>query len=316
MPLDAKKYKDSIQGVPDQYVPVSVAGSGAYGTVFYCLPHETFLASSLPMNHQALRKQLVAVKVPTNTGWSQASKEVDTYRKIFRHPRIDTVESSLCKIFDSEDTPVIPDTCSWFSMRAVYPTIALGGLQEQLIATKQRTPVEFVAHLFLQIGGLLRFLHNECNMTHGDLHRQNVLIDVDSAGESGLPHFVLVDFGRVGKFKGATTKGALDDVRNFCTLFSELEEVMDIAGLKADEAVKWKEFVHITSGMSPKAYGPPGETLGLEQVWETFEGLMKTCRNGVGVEVVAKIREVLRAVVEAEGEPVSGEDLEKAVAGA
>jgi serine/threonine protein kinase len=299
-----KLTKEDKLTIPLQYVPISVAGSGIQGSVYFCLPK-----SSIPSTRSfpkalltSLKKQVVAVKISDKTSpfaAEEAAQEVAVLKKISRLVPAD-LESQFTKLVDAEltvDSKGV-EMCNWITLHALTPVVTLATFKLELLPPCKSSQA-LAAHFFLQMGAALRFLHNDAETAHRDLHDQNILIDTASPSPNGLPNFVILDFGAAVVASERTVKG---DVALLC---HEVYELMCLA--EPQQNKEWAEFKFVLREVEF------GEKITLGELWERFAGLAREVVGKITEEEVEGVREVIRGVVRVTGNSVTVTDLKEAL---
>jgi serine/threonine protein kinase len=177
----------------DVYTPISIAGCGNWGVVYFSLrkqDYEAAVKNKTVNTFDELRSKLVALKVCPNSPVESA--EVKTLRAIQA-----SVDENHRGLFVS----LVDHGYKWIATEAITPSVSLFDLVHPI-------PEELILHILLGMTKASRFLYEGCAtpMIHGDFHPGNILIDPTSQTESGLPGLVVFDFDHskpVEKFEDA-----------------------------------------------------------------------------------------------------------------
>jgi serine/threonine protein kinase len=299
-----KLTKEDTLTIPPQYLPISVAGNGIQGSVYFCLPR-----SSIPLTRSlskasltALKKQIVAVKISYKTSpfaAEAAAQEVAVLKKISTLVPAD-LKSQFTTLVDAElavDSKGV-EICNWIALRALTPVVTLGAFKLEILPPCKSSQA-LAAHFFLQMGAALRFLHNDAEIAHRDLHDHNILIDTASPSPNGLPNFVILDFGEAVVASERAVRG---DVALLC---HEVYNLMCLAEPQQNE--EWAEFRFVLREVEF------GERIGLEELWERIAGLAREVVGKVTEEEVEDVRGVIRGVVRDTENSVTVMDLRDAL---
>ncbi|KAF2000861.1 hypothetical protein P154DRAFT_619780 [Amniculicola lignicola CBS 123094] len=369
--------QNALHMVPPDYVPVSFAGNGVYATVFFCLPRsairtpspsppssQTSSSSTTPLlspscstkpsgPHPNLRNHLVAIKIP-HPSWSPAAQTLTT--EIQHHRRISSTLNAYSSIspLQSRFLQILayaqssgPSSSTWFTLPAIYPSLTLSHLYCAFIDWSKprsraklditRVPRAWTAHVFLQLGDAVRFLHGAVGIVHGDFHAGNVMVDttrgtgIGMGTERGWPELVVIDFGRADSIRVGEGTGigmAMDEneakrrvrqeVLSLCSILHEWKST-DVPR-KNDESTPeeewrdalWREFEDVVQAINLGE----GE-LGLDELWSRFGGVAEAVRNSAGADDMEIVESMVRKAVEEEVEEVVvDEALWKALKGA
>jgi serine/threonine protein kinase len=300
--------------IPSQYLPISVAGSGAQGSVYFCLPK-----SSIPTTHSlskanfvALKKQVLAVKITCKVdpcAAEDAAKEIAVLEKIstlipaeLRGQFVTLLDAG--EEFNNEGEWLY----SWMALHALHPVITLETFRHA-IKNDESASDALAAHFFLQIGSALMFLHNVVGVMHTDLHDHNILIDTQSPPSNGFPNFVMIDFGCATATSEYSHYPHLEDP---CSLHHEVCALMS-SGIAADKRaahdVEWTKFRNLLVGVEAAQC----MDLELEELWGRVAGLARKVVGKVTEEEVERIQRVIEMMVQMAKQSVSDDDLKVAL---
>ena len=172
-----------------------------------------------------LRDNLVAVKISTQSSTSGMLLG----QEAFLLERINKTPNSRPRIWFPEllhaEKFYFPPAklCSSLEMSAFDPALTLQTFRTHFEKVPIEIPVEFIAHVFLQLCELVGFLHKNCRISHNDIHECNILVNCEALpGTHELPQLALVDFG-LGLHGKSLEGGAIArDVKFICTELNRL----------------------------------------------------------------------------------------------
>ena len=193
--------------LPNHFLHIANAGSGASGSVSFCVPisHVQSLANPSTLTPSSpdlasLRRSLVAVKVSSNH-WSIQNE----------HTALQEIKNSTspCKETLRALFPAVKSVGNftpagqglrhaYIELEAVSPAVTLGDLVHFYGDAKNNAPAiptPLVYHFFLSIGAAVLFLRDEVGWVQDDMQPENILVRMWPGAPFGLPQFVLVDFG-------------------------------------------------------------------------------------------------------------------------
>ncbi|KAL6703920.1 hypothetical protein ACN47E_008956 [Coniothyrium glycines] len=175
--------------VPVDHIPLSKAGSGCFGSVFFCVPEHEVALATVP---EDLSQAVVAVKVTAQGGQATAADELKMLKYLeVQTPRFPSAEELFSKLLDWDASKLSGP--SWI-ITSTWPVCTaltnLTGLFSSL-------PEEFLWVVYIQMHRALDFLHDICDppLAHGDIHTGNMLIGYSDLDCSGLPKIRVIDFG-------------------------------------------------------------------------------------------------------------------------
>ncbi|KAF2244836.1 hypothetical protein BU26DRAFT_568831 [Trematosphaeria pertusa] len=303
---------------------------GGNATIWYGLHKDdeaNFRKSDPPKGieyYSAVRERLVAVKIPFN-GISSARESAVAEVEALQHVR-DILQSTTSKdlrnnFVEIREHEKLGDRVEWIAMPAIQG-VSLYTLHLALQLTKRWTwseamvdqtleprptatditrlyneeliPVEFVFHVFLNVGRALQSLH-ESGWAHGDIKERNIM--VSSPRRAIFPDLVLLDFGSAWSATQEKTK-VLVDIRSFCDMMYCLAESHRYcehrqSGCKRHPQ-EWDDFV--------KAMADGAETpcKSMKEVIRQFEGVAERCRNSADTKIQGYVGVALRAATKRE----------------
>jgi serine/threonine protein kinase len=248
-----------------------------------------------------LKPKLVALKLfrKRHTWKRNAKQEIRSLQAITKasgtHP-----SGKLCTtllVQDLEDN-------SWLGTPAILGGLTLASVFEAFVE-RERVPEEFVWHIYIQLTDALKFLHHVCepNVPHGDLHMNNVLIDVGAPRLShpGFPQIKVIDFG--GRWRETDVAGKLlmDADRNhlysvLAGLYAEAESCHCTEESHKRHHDEWHSFGQTCYDESVGEYCNP---MSLEEMWEQYGEIAVSRRKATPERVLQKIKEVVFDVGEA-----------------
>lgn len=199
--------------LPSSYIEVSKAGSGEFGTVYYCLSADSVGASRFFDSGSAKRTyelacELAAIKITKPLERKELNQEVETLKAIRKQVRGYTAEQRFFYLIEWDvENPEAP----WMVTSTLPMCSSMTGLWQQF----EQMPEEFIWLVYVQLLQALDFLHNVCDppIAHGDLHRGNVMIGFPDPNSLGLPEVKVIDFG-FSTFVIEGTEVAMDRVKN------------------------------------------------------------------------------------------------------
>jgi serine/threonine protein kinase len=201
---DAAQNEAFIQATQGKYIPVSFAGKGASGQVWFAL-QKSLVGGSIDLAQASvLRDQLCAIKVflPANSSdiiqpngnGPKVKQEIVALQAIRRNegrlthrfPRF--VEASLAD--ESE-----PHKHSFFAMSAIRGFSLEHMLDFAHLGLKCPSPEALVYHIYIQLSEALEFLHkSKPAMSKTDIQPRNIMVDEARADTPGFPNIVYIDF--------------------------------------------------------------------------------------------------------------------------
>lgn len=195
--------------IPPFYIQVFVAGEGAMGAVWFCLPKSFVLAAKhakermSPFSIAKIKSNLVAVKTSEGTYETYpALREVTALQEVARYveaaddetvPRFALLQAhSSAQRGDESLMPPRPEY--WLAMRAAYPALPWDKVLVEYSAGLDDDILQIlILHVFSESMKSISFLH-ERGIFHGDVHAGNVLLELTDE----LPVACLIDFGLSG----------------------------------------------------------------------------------------------------------------------
>ena len=189
-----KPYVELPPVIPSAYTLVSKAGSGLSATVYFCLPKTAVKAPTskesdvISQAAKKLASELQVVKVFANSGSPFMRPELTILKEIQQQRQGQPEELPLIELLAWDTTNAVPDWITMSTMPICCDLASLTGCFDQM-------PEEFIWLVYTQVYRALDFLHNTCNIAHGDLHIGNVIVGYSASNHSGLPEVKLIDFG-------------------------------------------------------------------------------------------------------------------------
>lgn len=216
----------------DRYISIQEAGRSFVGdsAVFLSIPRYLLISLNNPLSAEcikSLRAGLVVVKLVGND--EKSDQEVNNLKLIQA-----TNATGRYAGIHSRFPVVGPYDDLWFELSALEPSLTLSFFINSIKKNSNSLPSEFVAHVFLELLSPIEFSHTDCRLTHGDLHSGKIMFDLrrcQNDAPKTLPNLVLIDFGVSVPFD---EEGGLEDVRMFCSVFSELSKMKCV-----DESSTW-----------------------------------------------------------------------------
>lgn len=184
--IAAKPWESPVE-IPPGFIEVGKAGTGAYGSVYFCLPeHEVALAT----NARQLSVELVAVKTVFDFGKSGLANELETLQYIQRQASRHQLKELFAEVIDWDTSAKLP---GWI-VTTTWPVCC------DLVSLTEKTsvlPEEYLWLVYTQLHKALDFLHRTCNppVAHADLHKGNIIIGFANPNSASLPQLKLIDFG-------------------------------------------------------------------------------------------------------------------------
>ncbi|PSN65710.1 kinase-like protein [Corynespora cassiicola Philippines] len=186
-----------IHRLPSNYTVVRELGRGNFCTVYLCKvtspsssspesiagdhdenikshPVESFAAVKIVREHQEEVKKWTARETEVLKIIQEESEE--KFKKIF--PQILS--------FD-------PDHL-WLAMTAFTTSKTLAAMELFCMENQRTIPEGLLLHIFSEQKAAVDFLHQQCNVSHGDLQLGNVLLDYSERSSSAFPQIFLIDF--------------------------------------------------------------------------------------------------------------------------
>jgi serine/threonine protein kinase len=244
---------------PDKYLFVSTAGT-AKGSdpVRFCIPEDVVPAIdpevTVATTLSAIKSKVVAIK----TLQRKHIESIGLLQKTEQYAPL-ALRRNLAQFISSEEVSKTSNFV-WLVTEAVIPNITVTNFRHAVREINKgdeilRTPaLEF----FLQIGPVLKFLHEDQKITHNDLKSDNVLVTLEHGREGRTLRFVLSDFEESTKMKGSTALME-EDVWSFCNEASEL-----IGPTMPSDAEAWDSFVN---------------TMKYHEKGDNISQLMERCEN-------------------------------------
>jgi serine/threonine protein kinase len=212
-----------------EYIPISMAGQGKDGEVWYAIPASSDVSIDLsPPKHgignsqydsglytdvthfdstvkHFLREKLCAVKIPAQSRYRECVHEIAVLNSLQEAP--ENIRSNFPQILNAKTLEQLPYITSipgdvpspkplYFVMSAVHPGITLLGLSKSTLLLEVPVPDSLIAHITLQLSDTISWMHEDLvpPLAHLDLQSSNVMLDMAHLEENGLPHVVLIDF--------------------------------------------------------------------------------------------------------------------------
>jgi serine/threonine protein kinase len=211
-------FQDIDADLHKKYVPFRHIDAG----VSFCIPrHLLHPQHGRTPDVAQLMPHIVAVKIECDRVFAQLtsiSREVKCIQNLNSHSRKGTNRRQFVQLLDHDtNTP-----CHWYAMSTYTSCLSVKDLLGAASSNAQlqgRVPREFILHYFVEVLSALRFLHNNCNMVHGDVHFGNVMLDTTSSKQHvpGFPNLVLIDFGYACVFEKKEKQKQFDiDRKQFC----------------------------------------------------------------------------------------------------
>ncbi|KAF2000859.1 hypothetical protein P154DRAFT_534307 [Amniculicola lignicola CBS 123094] len=305
---------NSVTKVPSGYIQLATAGRGSAGVVFYCLPRSSVRSlhapetTLLPPKHSVakeLRTQLVAVKIGHSKLFKEVtSREVNVLQRLKGFNAYGKEGGRFAQLLDYEIVDDSLGHCSWLAVEAIYPSIQL----EMLLYGHGRSfPREFTAHLFLQLGEALRFLHKELQVTHGDFQYNNLLVDLSSRHASGFFNLVVHDFS-MSRELTVDEEVAINNhdyqlpYSDMFAFYSKTFDIMDDGWLKVNPVGDNIERAIL--------FGSTLTCNDINEIWKRYESAARALRDTREEHVVESVERVaLKALAESGRDCITDEML-------
>jgi len=157
-----------------------VLGAGAYGSVYECEDAKGVARAVkvIPM----WRMQLDNKREETR---ANLEKEIDVHLHIGEHPNV-------VQMVDSVD--IAGEVAGWPKWKMIVMELAKGGELSDLVEAKGRIGEDQSKHIFRQVVGAVRHLHDK-KVIHRDLKTDNILLCSESTVDPEKPVVKLIDFG-------------------------------------------------------------------------------------------------------------------------
>ncbi|KAF2650723.1 hypothetical protein K491DRAFT_720510 [Lophiostoma macrostomum CBS 122681] len=216
-----------------KYMPVHVFGLIEYTA--FCLPRSE-LSSSIQQPKAAelnrLREKICVVKIRTHSPLDQhAENERRVHDLISRSGPGDDANKVLEGMFLPLTDHGTTNGFTWLVMEAFCPSLTLGALSRHAWDNTRalQMPRAFVAHVFVELLDILETMHSQRRLAHGDLHVDQILIDLNPGRERHkYPGIRIIDFDAAvleetgGKGRFASTVN--DDRTRFCDVIATLAD--------------------------------------------------------------------------------------------
>lgn len=307
---------DTTQSIPPTYTQVSLAGSGMFGEVHFCLPADTVSSarsntSDTQQSSHALTSKLVAVKVAVSTGKTVLAQEIKTLRAISEQAQGNPVaERCFFKLFEWN---IVGEHANWL----ITSTLPVCCNLQELSRRLADLPEEFTWFLYTQLHSALEFLHKKCSpaIEHRDLHKGNVVIGFEHSNpheaDLTLPQIKLIDFGE-SAFKVEDEETSFENTfkRDHCFFLEILDEVVqgESWGSEGESVVsdgdsdseqklpngRTTEFYAFTKAVSEGLIsGYQGKPIMLVELWVMFGAFAELSLAGMNKTAVERIRDVV-----------------------
>ncbi|KAF2685214.1 hypothetical protein K458DRAFT_388108 [Lentithecium fluviatile CBS 122367] len=153
---------------------------------------------------KSLIKDVITFKVPESRhgvggAEEELMKEIQTRENILE---------TLAKADDNVKYPISccllnlyeynPSESMWYAMEALPLGLTIEALQKPALGIYLAFPDEVIPHIFYQLSQALEFLHRECQITHVDISRKNIMLRWMGRECEYLPDAILIDFGHSG----------------------------------------------------------------------------------------------------------------------
>ncbi|KAF2111298.1 hypothetical protein BDV96DRAFT_650392 [Lophiotrema nucula] len=150
---------------------------------------------------------------------------------------------------------VIPDKCPVLATKFISPGLTLDNFEAYYKGfLSDNTPIEFIAHLFLELCDVVGLLHDN-TMAHKDLQHKNILIDLRAPQDTTkMPKLALIDFGFSVIRADDTDKGFdAKSIRDVLARFENFEAFANAVGMTAyDWPISIAELKHTWGGEARK----------------------------------------------------------------
>jgi serine/threonine protein kinase len=177
-------------------------------------------------------------------------------------------------------------------------------------------PEKFTWLMFVQLYQALNFLHDTCQISHGDLYHKNVVIGYPSSNDRGLPQVKVIDFGVAESF--ATSKSVAwlptKDTGMLIYLINIVIHDLPQSRYQVDEILETRLRVQAERSTHFNRFGATiqggltaqNKIAYLERAWEEFGTYAKSQVDRVSNESTTQIREVIDSVSYARFETIQG----------
>jgi serine/threonine protein kinase len=176
------------------YVSIADAGRGAHADAHFCLPKRTNLDQPSRQLDNLL-SELRVVKQARVHGHRSNAAEIAALQTIQRQNFVG--ELPFFHLVERDTANIIPRWLATTTLPLCYDLGSLSGCYKYM-------PEKFTWLMFVQLYQALNFLHDTCQISHGDLYQKNVVIGYPSSNDRGLPQVKVIDFGVAESF--ATSK--------------------------------------------------------------------------------------------------------------
>ncbi|KAF3009988.1 hypothetical protein E8E13_011342 [Curvularia kusanoi] len=197
--------------LPPGFSYVAKAGQGSTSEVRFCLPDidiQSFLTlneglagdlSASSPGFGLLRKSLVALKILELTWNFEIERRVlqkfkdseGAHARIIRQQILDVKSVGTFPV-RGRSAPI-----AYIELEAVNPAITLKDMFTHCEIENVKIPLLLVYDLFISLGSVVIFLRDKLGKSHTDINNTNILVRMIDGDASGIPNFVLIDFGQV-----------------------------------------------------------------------------------------------------------------------
>ncbi|KAF2250799.1 hypothetical protein BU26DRAFT_503425 [Trematosphaeria pertusa] len=175
--------------------------------------------------------------------------------------------------------------CMWFAASHFKPNLTLKDLKTYYPSkTRKSIPIEFVAHLYLELRSIDDFLANTCGITAVNIHEENILVcPFPKYKYDVLPRIRLINFGEA-KIHGQQ-EGRTSCLKEICT------EVFGLLGLEyedADAKDYFPDYDDFKAELERVTHSPsnPDDTC---ELWSQFDEAARRCLDDRKEETVLDI---------------------------